>query len=148
MTIENKGGQYLRIEAEIQIDASPEKVFEALTTGIDAWWPHRTAEKAKIVFEAAPGGRIYEDHGEAGHIMYGTVAAYQPPSKLISMAQSGWGDAAYSSRNTEVLESDGNGGTIYKKSLVLWGVIPEEVAGMFQGGVPSLQRALKEHIEK
>ena len=148
MTIETKGGQYLRIEAEIQIDAAPAKVFEALTTDIDTWWPHRTDERAKIVFEAEPGGRIYEDHGKAGHTMYGTVAAYQPPGKLVTVAQSGWGDAAYNTRNTEILESDGKGGTIYKKTLVLWGVIPEDIAGMFEGGVPSLQVALKEHLEK
>jgi len=147
MAIETKGGQYLRIEAEIQIDAPPERVFEALAGGIDAWWPHRTAENAKIVFEPKPGGMIYEDHGGGKFITYGFVAAYDPPHKLVTLDLSGWGQGAYDARNIEVVEPDGKGGSVYKKTLILWGVIPGEVAEMFDGGVQGLQVQLKQHIE-
>lgn len=148
MAIESIGGQFMRIEAQIHIDAPPETVFEALTTGLDAWWPHRTDEKAKIVFEAKPGGMVYESHGKDHFVLYGTVAGYQPPVKLVSLGMSGWGEGAYDSRNTEIVEPDGKGGSIYKKTMILWGVIPEEIAGMFEGGVQSLQSVLKEHLEK
>ncbi len=148
MAIETKGGQYLRIEAEIQVDAAPEKVFEALTTGTDAWWPHRTDEKARIIFEAKPGGHIYEDHGDGRFIMYGVVAAYDPPHKLVTLDVSGWGQGAYDARNIEVVEPDGKGGSLYKKTLILWGAIPDEIGQMFDGGVQSLQKVLKQHLEE
>jgi uncharacterized protein YndB with AHSA1/START domain len=147
MALEEKAGLYFRIEAEIQIEASPEAVFEALTSGLDAWWPHRTDEKAKIVFDHKPGGMIYEDHGDGKHIAYGVVAGYNPPHTLVSLDLAGWGDGAYNSRNIENVEADGKGGSIYKKTLILWGAVPEEVAEMFSGGVTSLMNSLKEYVE-
>lgn len=148
MSIEEKAGKYVRIEAEIQIDAPIEKVFEAITTGMDDWWPHRTDEKAKIVFETKPGGLIYEDHGKDGYIAYGTLAGYRPPHEIVSLDLAGWGEGAYNSRNIERLEPDGQDETIYKKTLILWGDVAEEIAEMFDGGVPTILKAVKEHVEK
>jgi uncharacterized protein YndB with AHSA1/START domain len=147
MSIEEKAGKYVRIEAETHINAPPEKVFAAITTGMDAWWPHRTDEKAKIVFETQPGGMIYEDHGNGSYILYGTLAGYKPPNLVVSLDISGWGEGAYNSRNIERLDSDGKGGTIYKKTLILWGDISEDLVAMFDGGVPTILEAVKQHVE-
>jgi len=143
-----KSDKFLRIESEITIAAPPEKVFEALTTGMDAWWPHRTTDDAKIVFETKPGGMIYEDHGDGQFVLYGTLAGYQPPNLVVSLDISGWGEGAYNSRNIERLEADGKGGTIYKKTMILWGRLPEGIVEMFENGVPTVLEAVKAHVEK
>lgn len=60
MSTENNQ-KFLRIESEQRINAPPEKVFEALTTGLDKWWPFRARPDAQIVYEPRASGYIFED---------------------------------------------------------------------------------------
>jgi len=137
----------LRIESEQRIKASPEKVFEAITTGINDWMPYRQRPDAKIVFETKPGGVIYEDWGEDGYLLFGTVAAYQPPHQLIVVGPDGYGETTFSSRNIERVEPDGNGGSIHKKTLLVWGNIPEEAEGGMRTGMPVMGELVRAYVE-
>ena len=137
----------IRVEAETRINRTPSAVFEALTTGLDAWWPHRSRDKARIVYEPRVGGRLYEDWGDGSGMSYGQVIHYEPPLKQVAVFTGGFGALMYTSRNTDVIEPDGDG-AIYRKSLVMAGEISEELEARFRGGVGSVCKALKEHLER
>lgn len=137
----------VRIEAEVEIDARPDQVFHALTTGLDEWWPHRSKEGATVVYEAHPGGRVFEDWGAGRGLLYGTLVAYDPPERAILVANGGLGENTYTSKNIDVVESKGDG-SVYKKTFLLWGVIPEETETMFRNGTGLLSQRLKEHLER
>ena len=137
----------LRIESEQRIKAAPEKVFEAITTGINEWMPYRQRPEAKIVFETKPGGVIYEEWEDGGYLLFGTVAAYQPPHQIIVVGPDGYGETTYSSRSIEQIEADGEGGSIHKKILLLWGNIPEEAEAGMRGGVPAMGEMVRAYVE-
>lgn len=137
----------IRIEAETRIDRPPEAVFEALTTGLNAWWPHRTRDDARIVYEPWVGGRLYEDWGDGGGLSYGQVIHYEPPRKQVAVFTGGFGELMYTSRNTDVIEPEGSG-AIYRKTLVMAGEVSEDLESIFRGGAGSLPQALKAYLEK
>lgn len=144
--MEKTDHRLVRIEAEVEIGAEPARVFEALTTGLDAWWPLRSLAGAPVVHEARPGGRVYEDWGEGKGVLYGIITVCDPPSRVILVGQGGLGDGAYTSKNIDVIEPSA-AGAVYKKSLLLWGVIPQETERVFQTGTRKLGAALKEFLE-
>jgi DNA-binding transcriptional ArsR family regulator len=137
----------IRIESETKINRPPEAVFEALTTGLNGWWPHRTRDDAKIVYEPRVGGRLYEDWGGDAGVSYGQVIHYDPPRKQVAVFTGGFGTLMYTSRNTDEIIPDGDG-TIYKKTLVMAGEISEDLEAMFRGGAGSLPQVLKTYMEK
>jgi uncharacterized protein YndB with AHSA1/START domain len=54
----------MRIQIEIHLDATPEQVFNALTTGVALWWDAKHLESKKLardlILEPRLGGRFYE----------------------------------------------------------------------------------------
>lgn len=142
----DRADRVIKIEAEIWIPARPEVVFAAFTTDLDAWWPHRTRDHAKIVYEAHVGGRVFEDWGDGTGLLYGNVGLYDPPNKHV-LIRPGLNAQPYTTQSVEMLEPEGDG-TRYHKTLILWGDVREEIEQMFRQGVPSLTEALKTYIEK
>jgi DNA-binding transcriptional ArsR family regulator/uncharacterized protein YndB with AHSA1/START domain len=144
-TMDDSAGRIIKIELETRIEAPRARVFEALTTGVDAWWPHRTREDARIVFEPRLGGLIYEDWGDGKGLVYGEIVAYDPPrfSKVRGPGGVGFG---VTSLNRDELEEDGEG-TIYRKMLQMWGDVPDEIADMYESGTQSVADALKAYVE-
>ncbi len=77
------------IEIEQTINASPKRVFAALTSGIDIWWgdPYFENEAATkdLILEAKIGGRLYERWSSTGDkhgSLLGIVTAINPPELL------------------------------------------------------------------
>lgn len=88
---EEQAMETLHIEQEILIHAEPQRVFEALTAGVDGWWmqgfevPHSTFH-----LEPVAGGRFYEDFGLGrGSALYATVTYLEPGKKLRLMGPMG-----------------------------------------------------------
>ena len=84
MTIENANMASLTME--IEISASADKVWSALTTDIGKWWPADFyaggSDGARtFVLEASPGGRMYEDWKNGG-VLWGTVVGVNPGKQL------------------------------------------------------------------
>src|ERR1700734_327611 len=79
----------INIEIQETINASPKRVFAALTTGIDVWWgdPYFENEAATkdLILEAKIGGRLYERWAMTGDkqgSLLGIVTAINPPELL------------------------------------------------------------------
>lgn len=75
----------IHIEQEVTIEASPERVFDALTKEISAWWgaPYLVSEKAQdIVLEPKLGGFFYEVWGEDQGVLWATVTGIKWGERL------------------------------------------------------------------
>jgi len=74
------------IEQEVTIDAPPERVFDAITKDVAAWWgePHMyDEERARdIRLEPILGGDFYEDWGNGEGAAYATVTLLRRPERL------------------------------------------------------------------
>jgi DNA-binding transcriptional ArsR family regulator len=138
--------RYVTIEAEIPLNASPEKVFEALTTGLNDWWPLRAKENATVMVEGVVGGKIYEDWGNQGGFLYGHWAVYDPPHRAVLVGTSTLTPETYQTRNSDTVEATENG-SVYKKSYVLWGNISKESENRIRNGVKFLSGELKKFVE-
>jgi uncharacterized protein YndB with AHSA1/START domain/DNA-binding transcriptional ArsR family regulator len=68
-------------QLEHTIHAPRERVFEALTQDMGAWWPHRFSPEATVHLDPKLGGHFYEEHAGDGAI-YATVTALQHPSRI------------------------------------------------------------------
>lgn len=81
--------QIAEVIVEVEIEASPEKVWHELTEGIGAWWPaefYAGGEEGKRSYhlEATPGGRMYEAWDGGGGLLWGQVATIDP-GKLLQV---------------------------------------------------------------
>ncbi len=68
----------MHIEQEVTIEASPERVFDALTNELSAWWgaPYLVSDAAKaLILEPRIGGRFYEDWGDGQGAQWATVTS-------------------------------------------------------------------------
>jgi uncharacterized protein YndB with AHSA1/START domain len=67
-----------RIEASVEIEATPEEVWEALTVGhqLDGWWIGAPNE-----VEPRLGGKVRQSFG--GEISESTITAWDPPHRLV-----------------------------------------------------------------
>jgi len=68
----------INVEVEITIDARPEQVFSALTTGVSMWWGNPYLERADatdLVLEPKLGGRFYERWGQDANDHHGSLLA-------------------------------------------------------------------------
>jgi len=72
----------LRVQQEIDIDAPPAVVFEAILEQIGPGFDRPDGDKMPMKLEAWPGGRWYRDLGNnAGHF-WGHVQVIKPPTLL------------------------------------------------------------------
>ncbi len=70
----------LQIELSIDIAASPESVFAALTTDVASWWGPPYCDEndvTDIVLELRLGGMFYETYGAGQGWIWGRVAGFE-----------------------------------------------------------------------
>jgi uncharacterized protein YndB with AHSA1/START domain len=75
------------IQKTVLVPLPVEKAFLLFTDGIDSWWPFDThsigGEKVETaVLEAREGGRWYERTADGTEHDWGTVTAWDPPSRF------------------------------------------------------------------
>jgi len=136
----------VKIEMEMRINAPREKVFAALTSEYDHWWPHRYKPDSTCYAEGRVGGYIGEKFKNGGGAVTGMIVYFDPPYKIVSSSPSSLskGSSAYS---IDTLEPDGEG-CIYKRELSVWGTVPQEMEKMFREGSKALMEdALKGYLE-
>ena len=137
----------VKIETEIRVESPPERVFEALTKDLDAWWPFRFKPGGKMVFECRVGGRCYEDWGDGKGAHHGIVVWWEPPFKYAAVGP-GAMTKDFQSYDVATVVADGSG-SIYQKSLTLWGAVSDDVERMFRDGSKAiLTQHLKAYLEE
>ena len=137
----------VKVEQEMRINAPRERVFVALTSELDVWWPHRFKPDSKVYCDSHVGGTSGEKFADGGGAIYGEIVYFDPPYKL---AQSGASALAkgMNAFGVDTLEIDGDG-TLYKKELNFWGVVPDEMVKMYETGMRAIfEQALKNYLER
>ncbi len=75
------------VRTSVVVQATPARAFEVFTAGFDRWWPRthhigKTDMTASLV-EPRVGGRCYSTHMDGSEVTWGTVLAWEPPSRLV-----------------------------------------------------------------
>jgi uncharacterized protein YndB with AHSA1/START domain len=139
--------RHIKIEMEMRINAPREKVFAAFTTEYDKWWPHRYFPDSTVSVDAKAGGFITEHFKSGGSAITGTIVYIDPPHKFVGSGPSSLGRGA-NSYAVQTLEEDGEG-TLFKRSMEIWGSVSEEMEQMFREGSRHLMEvALKGYLEE
>jgi uncharacterized protein YndB with AHSA1/START domain len=78
----------LTVRKSITVSASPERAFEIFTEKIDTWWPlatHSLAGERAVtaVLEGREGGRMFERDADGNEGYWGTITAWEPPSRIV-----------------------------------------------------------------
>ncbi len=74
----------VQYEFEVDIAASPQRVWRSLTDQLGAWWLpdfHMLGPDSIVTLEPVPGGRLFEQCGDKGLLWY-TVLAIAPNESL------------------------------------------------------------------
>lgn len=76
------------VRRSVHVTCAARDAFRIFIDGIDSWWPLSThsigQEKAvSCVFEGREGGRIYETHDDGSLHLWGTVTAWDPPTRVV-----------------------------------------------------------------
>ncbi len=144
--VEQRADRVVKVETEIRIEAAPESLFDALTRNLDAWWPFRFRADGRMVLECHVGGRCYEDWGDGKGAHHGVVVWWEPPIKYAATGP-GAMTREFQSYDVATIIPDGTG-SIYRKSLTLWGAVSDEVERSFTDGSKAiLHQHLKAFLE-
>jgi uncharacterized protein YndB with AHSA1/START domain len=140
--------QHAEFEAEVDIAASPEAVWEAITVGVGDWWPHSFEDHPiRIALEPSIGGRFYEQFNESGAgALYATVT-YLDPGRILRISGPMGMRTAATYVKTYRLEPSDRGTTVRTSVSMLGAVTPETIEDYRVGGDGVLE-ALKAHLEK
>ncbi len=141
------------IQLEVQIAASPDAVWHALTADIGQWWPSTfycgsgRSETPVIELEARPGGRMWEDWGDGDGLLWGNVVSVVAGKTLDVVGSVG---AAWGGPNTWhgsfTLTADGDG-TKVRFAESAFGRISDSALGEKEKGWLFLLATLRAHLE-
>jgi DNA-binding transcriptional ArsR family regulator len=142
-----EAGRVVKIESEVAIAAPQGRVFKAITTELDAWWPHRFKPAGKMVIEPFAGGRCYEDWGDGAGAHHGIIVWWEPDSKFV-VTGPGVMYRGFECYDVQTVVPDAaNEGCIYRKSTTFWGAVPDSVVTMFRDGIKGLmEKYLKAYV--
>jgi uncharacterized protein YndB with AHSA1/START domain len=71
----------------VRVKASPDQAFRRFTEGLATWWPLRShsvgqADAETVVMEPRVGGRIVERLRGGREVVWGTLTAWEPPTRV------------------------------------------------------------------
>ena len=146
----------IQIEQEVRIEAPPNRVFEALTQDVAAWWgaPYLHNQQATdIVLEPRVGGRMFEVWGEGKGkqedegALWAVVTAIERNKQLTLSGPMGM-SGAVSGSIAYVLEPAGKSATTLKLSHRAIGEVTEEARQNYTfGWTDLLATRLKQFVE-
>jgi uncharacterized protein YndB with AHSA1/START domain len=128
------------VEKSVTVSVPIERAFEVFTAEIAAWWPLQThavdTEHAEtVVMEGRVGGRLYERTGSGEVHVWGTVAAWEPPHRIVYSWHPGRGEET--AQEVEItFTAEGVGTRVDVRHYgweVLGGRMDETIAGYDEG---------------
>lgn len=73
------------LEVDLVVAGPPAHAFELWTARTALWWPAShtiSGDPARIVFETAAGGRIYEQGPDGAEHPWGEIVTFEPPRRI------------------------------------------------------------------
>ena len=128
----------------IEVNGSPARAFARFTEGMASWWPGRQhsvsgmkgTEPKEIVFEAKPGGAVYEITPEGERCDWGRVTEWEPGERFAMT----WhpGNSPELATKLELAFSDAPGGrcrvTLIHSGWEVLGDLAEDRRASYDGG--------------
>jgi Activator of Hsp90 ATPase homolog 1-like protein len=75
------------VRKSVTVRAGVEKAFRVFTAGYDTWWPrsHHIGKSPmkRAIIEGRVGGRCYTEQEDGTECDWGTVTAWEPPSRFV-----------------------------------------------------------------
>jgi uncharacterized protein YndB with AHSA1/START domain len=144
----------MNLQVEIQIEATPTRVFAALTKGVAVWWgkPYFESEDAHdIILEPKLGGHFFERWSRDAHspdgALLGIVVAVKHPNLLRMRGSFGMGNRLVQGLvEFEMLHSET--GTDLRFSHQASGDISEELKMQYARAWHDLLGRLKFYVEE
>lgn len=147
MVVKTDDIRVVRIESELRFDASPERVFAALTEESLEWFPHSYGEERTraVVVEPRVGGAHYEDWGGGKGYLYGLVTVFDPPAMLATRGRLTPGTIV----DSEYSITPSGGGAVLRLTRVAVGPMTGEEAAGFEkfGDIAHFEEALRDVVE-
>ncbi len=144
--------QIATVEMEIEIDASPDKVWAALTENIGSWWPEDffaggQPGQRRYHLEPVPGGRMYEEWSTGGGLTWASVMTVEPNKLLQVLGHQfpNWGGPSQW-YGTWTLEEKGDGTRLHFSDCAMGRVTKEGLKDK-DAGWRFLWQTLKAHVE-
>ncbi len=137
----------VRLEAELRLRATPERVFQVMTEDTLSWFPHTYGEDRTkaVIFEPRVGGAVYEDWGAGAGHLYGQVTAYDPPhacSMRTRLTPGSLMDTSYA------LTADGDETVLAVSRVAVGPFTDEEVSGIeTYGDIGKFEEAIRAAVE-
>lgn len=138
----------IHIEQAVRIGALPERVFEALTTDVGAWWSHSNSGQPDAMrLEPRPGGRFYEDFGGNDGAHFATIEYIKCPQQLRMTGPMGMTTPVLGVVSFDLkLQADA---TLLTLSHHVIGVFGDDVAEIYGSGwTELLGTRLKDFVER
>ena len=147
MVIATDEYRVVRVENEIRFQASAERVFEALTTRTQEWFPatYGGDRVRSIVLEPRVGGAMFEDWGDGKGHLYGQITSWDPPRGYSSRGMIG--PATILDTRYEI-EPDGAGSVLRCSKVAAGPMSADEAKGVnTYGDLANFEAALRKVIE-
>ena len=137
----------VQVQVQVNIEASPVRVWEAFVNEIDSWWLpdfYVTPEPHEIKIELWPGGRIFETGPDSSGLLWGTILHIVPDKELTigSYIAPPWGGPANTFLRMQLQETDGGTSLTFTDSM--FGVVNAESGQQIE---TSWQRLLEEGLK-
>lgn len=137
----------------VEIGATPERVFRALTHDIGAWWSKDFfvggANTRRFVLDAKIGGSVYEDWGDGQGLEWYRVVAIKRNERLLLSGElfPDFGGPALLQEDFQ-LKSQDSGTLLTLKESVLGPIADGTVESLAQGWNFLLADCLKAYLER
>ena len=141
-----------QVELEVAITATPDRVWTALTREAGKWWPREFyvgADPKGFHIEPILGGRMYEDWGNGGGLMWAQVIGIDPPRSidLLGHLTAAFGGPATTQFRIEIAAKGRN--SVLKVSDTIFGNLGDEKAERTREGWAFLfDQALRKYVER
>jgi uncharacterized protein YndB with AHSA1/START domain len=136
----------MNVEVDRVIAAEPERVFAALTNGVDVWWTIRYRQASTVEIEPYVGGRLFERWEDGAWIRYATVTRVNPPVLLALAGPLGMTDGSVS--DVAFILAGAKGGTLLTLIHHMADAESDEIEAAYrEGWVAMLFDSLKPYIE-
>lgn len=142
----------LQFELEIEIDASPDQTWQALTNELPTWWLpdfHVLGPDSTLTFEPVAGKPLIESKPDGSSLMWFNVHWIQPADRTIALighSAPDWGGPAIEMLKLVVAER--GGGSVLQVRQTIQGNIDEKKLNSQHDGWQQLfGDGLKRYVE-
>ncbi len=151
MAVETMETRAMKYELEIEIDAEPSAVWEALVNETNLWWLpdfHMGGPDSKVTLDPRAGGQLVEQVDGGMSLLWYTVTACTPGEslELVGSLSPDFGGPSTSMLGLK-LEEQEDGSTLLRVRDALVGHITDKGLESTMGGWTQLfEQGLKAHI--